>query len=454
MIVGRISLCFLMAGLLCTPTAFAGPDTSGVSEDAVQDVMTGLLARKAERRTQALRDLASLISVDPQVGVRALRRLKEVLRMHGPDERALVMPLLVRIPDKEARRIWLDRLDPEEEPDDRVLAAAVDATRQVRDDRDVTRALLKAARAERASPAQRALAIEALGWMNGPAAALVLCRAHAGETWVEAAARALALGRRKTPRSIPPLLDLLEHDTLGPRVHAWESLVRLTGRNFPMEIEPWRAWWEKQQDKSKMPPRPQPKQAGDRYALPKPLHVPHYYDIPIPRTGSRVVFCLDASQSMYGAGIDDARKELGRTLMDFPSTHAFEIVVFNENTRPYRKRLVKAHPVQKHLAIQWLAEIEPTSYTNLYDSVELAFGHAGRGPRAVANPEKIDMIFLLSDGAPNRGRHRTPARVIKHIAKLSKREIPVHTIGAGEEVFPLLQAIARETGGKFVDAFE
>ena len=98
--------------------------------------------------------------------------------------------------------------------------------------------------------------------------------------------------------------------------------------------------------------------------------------------------------------------------------------------------------------------IEPTSYTNLFDAVALAFGHAGRGLRAVKTPEKIDAIFLLSDGAPNRGRFRVAKRVVSHISELSKKEIPVHTIGAGEEVFPLLRAIAEATGGTFVDAFE
>jgi HEAT repeat protein len=457
----RRRLCFLAAALVAlgavrtTPSTAApdaAPDAAPVSRAAVQDVLEGLASRHAAERGQALRDLATLISLDARVGVRALPRLRTVLRTGGPAERALAAPLLVRIPDGEAREAWLRILDPEKE-DDAVLAAAVGATRQVPGDTDLLRRLLDVIRSERSPPCRRALAIEALGGMDGPAVDVVLGSARAGETWVEASARALALGRRRSPRSIPPLLALLEHEKRAPQVHAWESLVALTHRDLPMAAGPWKAWWASR-DPSQLPGPPEPAQAGPRYAAPKPIHVPHYYGIPIPRPASHVVFCLDVSQSMYGAGIDDARQELARTLMDFPSTHAFEIIVFNEKVRPWSTRLVRSHPVQKFRAIRWLAEVEPTSYTNLYDALELAFGHTGRGPRAVEVPVELDAIFLLSDGAPNRGRHRTHDRVVKHVGRLSRRDVPVHTVGAGEEVFPLLRAIAHETGGTFVDAFE
>ena len=96
-----------------------------------------------------------------------------------------------------------------------------------------------------------------------------------------------------------------------------------------------------------------------------------------------------------------------------------------------------------------------TDHGNLYGAVEMAFRYAGRGSQAPTEPAvKLNAIFLLSDGAPNRGLYRNNERIVKHIGRMSRRDIPVHTIGAGEEVFPLLRAIATATGGKFVDAFE
>jgi hypothetical protein len=97
--------------------------------------------------------------------------------------------------------------------------------------------------------------------------------------------------------------------------------------------------------------------------------------------------------------------------------------------------------------------LETLSYTNLYDAVETAFGYAGLGDRPAERSMRLDAVFLLSDGAPNRGRYRREARGVEAIAALSRRRIPVHCVAAGEEVFPLLKAIAAITGGRFVDAF-
>jgi hypothetical protein len=157
---------------------------------------------------------------------------------------------------------------------------------------------------------------------------------------------------------------------------------------------------------------------------------------------------------MYGRGIRQARDELTRTLLDFPCSYAFDIVAFNENVHPFAGELWPAHPVVKHRALAWLEAQETLSYTNLYDAVETAFGYAGVGDRAREPKVRLDAVFLLSDGAPNRGRYRREAKVIEAIAALSGRRIPVHAVAAGEEVFPLLQEIAEATGGRFVDAFE
>ena len=116
--------------------------------------------------------------------------------------------------------------------------------------------------------------------------------------------------------------------------------------------------------------------------------------------------------------------------------------------------LVPAHPVVKARTLAWLAARETISYTTLYDAVETAFGYGGIGDRARDKPSRLDMVFLLSDGAPNRGRYRRDEKVVQEIAALSRKRIPVHAVAAGEEVFPLLQRIAQETGGRFVDAFE
>ena len=166
------------------------------------------------------------------------------------------------------------------------------------------------------------------------------------------------------------------------------------------------------------------------------------------------MFCLDVSQSMYGPALDRCRRELLITLKQCTTSHRFEVIAFNENVVPWAKRLVRAHPVQKERAIDWFLALEPTSHTNLYDAVELAFGYAGRGRRAALSPERLDAVYLLSDGEPNRGRHLQPDPIVKAIGELSQGDVPVHTVGAGEIAIHLLKRIAAVTKGTFVDAFE
>ncbi len=413
----------------------------------------GLLARDLEERRGALGRLGEQARLGEPLAPEALQGLEQVLQRDAPPERALAAALLVALPGTQAALSWAQCLDPAHESDERVWAAALDAAGQASDTPALARILLTRLKQPRLDPLARALALEGLGaaggvecdaWLRPPATGQ-------GEPWLEAAARARALARRpRTPERMALLLDLLAHSDLAVRVQAHESLVALSGQALPMDLSAWQRLLEEASAQSEPPV---PSASGDRYASPHAPHVPHYYGIPIPRRLSRVVFCLDVSQSMYGHGIDEARAELTRAIQDLPSEHAFEIVAFNENVLPWSKRLVRAHPVQKARALAWLAALEPTSYTNLYDAVELAFGHAGIGRQAAEHVERLDAVFLLSDGAPNRGRHRTQEAVVRHIERLSERRIPVHAIGAGEEVFPLLRAIAAATGGLFVDAF-
>ena len=132
---------------------------------------------------------------------------------------------------------------------------------------------------------------------------------------------------------------------------AWEGLSRATGWNLPAEHEVWKEAFL----------HPPQEEAEGRYAKQRPVHVPRYYGIPIPRPGSAVVFCLDVSQSMYGRGIDLARAHLHRTIHDLPATHRFAIAAFHTGVRVFADRLVESHPVQKARALAWLDALDTTA---------------------------------------------------------------------------------------------
>lgn len=444
--------------LLCLGSTSAWADETPAESPALREVR-GALGRVASSdaadRCGALRDLERIVAEHPTLGPRCLVRLRTCLRRGGVEERQLVMRVLAHVPGEAAATTWIERLDPDLEADERVWGTMIDVARVRRGERESERSLVRLVRTGQLAPGRRALLYEALGHFAGPAVLLALTRPPqaAKEPWVAAAGRARGLGHRTDDASIAPLIGLLEHGERGVVMCAWESLVKRTGKGIGPIAKLWKAWWAKR-GKSPVKPAKAEGKPGDRYAPAKHIHVPTYYDVPIPRPGSRVVFCLDISQSMYGDGIKDARRHLTQTLHELPATHAFEIVAFNERIYPYAGRLVAAHPVRKWQAIQWLNARETTSLTNIYDAVEAAFQHMGLGRKPSEDPAKLDMVFLLSDGAPNRGRYQAEDRVVKHIAALSKREVPVHTIAAGDRVFDLLQRIARATGGVFIDAFE
>ncbi|MDJ0973664.1 MAG: VWA domain-containing protein [Planctomycetota bacterium] len=434
-------------------------DETPAPADVVRQALVRLGDEDAKARADAFQALELVLADNPALGPRCLGRLKAVLRRWGHVDRSRVMTLLGVMAGEEARALWLERLDIEVEPDERVLQAAVDAARYRKGDTTTQRELVRLVRANRMAPTRRALLYETLGHFDGPVVLVTLAQGRTpeegAEPWVEAAGRALGLGNRRDEASIPPLLTLLEHADKAVVMAAWESLVSRTGQQqHPPEPAPWRAWWKAHQAAKAKPEPAEEGEDGDRYAPPKHVHVPTYYEVPIPRPGSKVVFCIDVSQSMYGHGIQDARRHLSKTLRELPIRHGFDIIAFNHKIQPFARRVVQAHPVMKWRALQWLAQLETTSLTNLYDAVETAFQYMGRGRVPAADPVELDMVFLLSDGAPNRGRYRDEDRVVKHIGRLSKRDVPVHTVAAGERVFDLLKRIAEATGGTFTDAFE
>lgn len=416
-------------------------------------VRAALSSPRAEERARGFKDLEGLLAVDASACGDALASFKEILRLRPAPDRVRVARLLLKLPGEEAAETWWRVLDPAKEDDERVLAAAIEGVADRASDPAFARRLLDRVRDPKTEPWRRALAVEALGGLDGPAVPLVLHAARPGADWVEESCRALALARRGRDDDVGPLIDLLAHAEVAPRIHAWEGLVRLTRQNLPPQREPWATWWEGR--RGRLPaPAPAPAAAGaggDAYTPPEPAHVPTYYGVPVRGRGAAcgVVFCLDVSASMSEHGIEPARRHLEATIRELPMRTSFDVVAFNENVSPLWGRLARAHPVAKARAIAWLDAIVPKSFTNLYDAVETAFQYAGFGRSPASEPQHLDLVFVLSDGAPNRGRYHVAEQVVAGIAALSQRRVPVHTIGAGESVLPLLREISAATGGTF-----
>ncbi|MBL9089080.1 MAG: VWA domain-containing protein, partial [Planctomycetia bacterium] len=421
----------------------------------------GLASADAGERVRTLRDLGAASKADVAAAGDLLGPLREILRRRDGAERALVASVVLRCPGDDALEAWARLLDPAREDDDRVHAAAVAAVDARAADPAVARRLVEVVRDPKAAPEARALALEALGGVEGPVADLLLRDARPGATWVEEACRALGLGRRGGAGVVAPLIALLGHDAAAVRVHAWEALVRVTRHDEPPDRAAWERWWRGQGGKLPAPAArrvegaPVAGDAADAaYAAPTRSFVPTYYGIPLrgKTWGVNVVFCLDVSASMSEHGIEPARKHLKDALLALTTQDRFDVIGFNENVLPWAGRPVRGHPVPQARAVAWLDAIVPRSFTNLYDAVEAAFEYAGRGRHPSDAPIRLDAVFVLSDGAPNRGRYHLPSQLVDGIAALSQKSVPVHTIGAGEQVMALLRRIAEATGGTCTEA--
>ncbi len=370
-------------------------------------------------------------------GQRALGRF---LSLKRPGlERALAVRALGRLGDRKTFEKLLQHLV--KDTDDRVLAAAAEAFRLAPASSVPTVMMrLDAAKA----PETRAVLIRLLSAMGGdPVRKRMLLRARGWDHWCPRAAALHGLARDKSKESLALLVESLDTEDPALLTAAVESLTTITKKKFGLDVAKWKAWWATRDLPEDEPLVPAPGEAG-RTVAQKPNErrtiAPRYFSIPI--TGSRVVFVYDVSASMrYKLPL--ANDQLLRAVKALPSTTRFEVVFFNEHVYPWRDRLSWADPVTKLRLAQTISDIEIKSYTNLYDSMERAFR---------LDP---DEIFIISDGAPNRGRFRLPRDIIREVKKLNEKRIPIHSISIvrvvdGDEHIALLETIAKQNGGQHV----
>lgn len=394
-----------------------------------------LRADDRARRREALEDFAEgrVRPASKAQEDKLARNLRSFLTKRLPGkERALAARSLGRLGRLETLIDWMAK-----ERDDRVLRAVATACRRAP---PAAVEIVAHRLGKERDPLLRAIYVRLLGAMGSR---LVRLHAQTALHWCEQAAAAHALETQRDPAVLKTLIELLDAREPGLVTAAAESLTRLTGKKHGRDIAAWKVWYgERKKDAPIEPPKPPKSDKKRRYAHEKqddPIR-PYYFGIPV--RGSRVVFVFDVSASMrYKLPL--AYDQLARAVKALPSRSMFEVVFFNEHVWPWRGRLSHADPVTKELLVRHLPEIEIKSYTNIYDSMEKAL------------TLKPDEIFLISDGAPNRGRYRTPRDILRELKALNVKKIRINTISVvrvvdGDEHVGLLKQIAEQHGGKAV----
>jgi len=147
------------------------------------------------------------------------------------------------------------------------------------------------------------------------------------------------------------------------------------------------------------------------------------------------------------------KKELIPSIRGLSEDSYFTIIVFENRVKMWRKTLIPATGANKNLAAAYLTNLESGGATNVSDALEKAFDLAGAGARNADTPLEVEVIFLLSDGAPTAGKTKSTNGIIHQTAQWnSAKRIKLHTIGLGDDCDKVFMAkLADENNGQFID---
>ncbi|MHC4974098.1 MAG: HEAT repeat domain-containing protein [Planctomycetota bacterium] len=418
---------------------FVLPATAG----ELGKTLRALRLEDRERRREALEALA-LGEIAPasrsevQKTERALARFMS--SRHPGLERALAFRAMGRLRQRSAYERLLDRLLAE--TDDRVLHAAEEVFAEAPPE---TVALLAPRLAQAKTEIQRAALVRMQGALPGPEAQRRnRIRARAGDHWAVRASAVHGLARDRDPTAFEPLIELLDSDDPALLTAAIESLTRLARRAYGRDVLAWKAWWNTRDKTAPLEEAIEEAGKGDRRTYAKETErktiAGTYFGIPI--QGAKVAFVFDMSASMrYKLPL--ALDQLTRAIKSLPSHAMFEVVFFNEHVWPWRGRLSHADPLTKELLLRHIPTLEVKSYTNLFDAMETALDL------------RVDEIFVISDGEPNRGRRQFPRDILRELNKLNAGRTVIHTISVvrtvdGDDHVALLKTIAEQHRGRHV----
>ncbi len=172
---------------------------------------------------------------------------------------------------------------------------------------------------------------------------------------------------------------------------------------------------------------------------------PHYYGIGI--HAEKVVFVIDCSGSMsevvYSESrLRQAKRELIRAIRSLPETTRFTIVLYETGVREWRKNLVEASDRNKKAAIRFVERVRCGGWTNTYGGLT----------RAIELDDDVEAIYLLSDGAPTRGKIVEPGEILEAIGRHNAfRHITINAVAISPEGVTqrFMRELADRNGGEY-----
>jgi len=255
-----------------------------------------------------------------------------------------------------------------------------------------------------------------------------------------------ALARLRQKAAIEPLIALLavEKDK-RVRDAVAQALFVTTGQYLYDDLAVWRAWWQEHRATFAVP--------AEVPELPKAPKVGKYattfYGVPV--SSERIVFVLDQSGSMAAPHIGPKGEVGGRTQLERAVEEVAQVVsklgdgarvdviCFETAVHAWKPRLVALGAASRKDLARWLSKLEPENGTNLWDGLARAL-----------SMRDVDAIYVLSDGAPNGGKWRRAADILREALTLNRRRrVAIHCVSLSRDS-ALLRDLARSNGGMYV----
>lgn len=285
------------------------------------------------------------------------------------------------------------------------------------------------------------------------------------KSWTVRAAAVEALGQIATKEVVGPLIARIGKEEGRLQEEIADILKALTGMKFGNVAESWERWWEDNMEEYLGSPEFETgTEPEDDPAEPGPEDE-NYYGMPI-RTRA-AIFILDISESMSYSAVEFqdkpkpgevsrlelAKREALRVLRHFGKNSSFSLIAFNDRVFMWKKNLVAGNRRNRDDAETWIRNLKPSSTTNIYAALQVAFRMAGTGEADKTYGLSADTIFLMSDGSPTNSDSSADdwtkiTRACREWNKLGR--IRIHTIGLIGHNVEFMSTLAKENGGRYV----
>ena len=311
----------------------------------------------------------------------------------------------------------------------------------------------------------RVAACQALGQHGRPEAVFPLS-ARIGDThWQVEIAAIRALQTIGGAKAVNALVTAAGMAPGRLRTEVTAALRQLTGQDPGSDPGSWKAWWEKHRNDYREPSASSSRTTrATRATRGARGENPDDSGLVVPST--RIVYILDISSTMdwppaglaqtlsvsMDRRIDRARNLIAEAIALLPENVSFNVVVYNDKVKVWKRKPVPALARHREAARKWLSQVKPGGSAALFDALVHAFDPAGREAGRRLRPTDADTFVLVAAGPPTAGELAVPSEILDEVAALNRLpQAAIHTVAVGESApTVLLQALSARNHGRFV----